>query len=49
MISSILLIFVLLVSILLSPSTISYANRLSMVDEANHRSSHEGITPRGGG
>ena len=36
-------------SLFLSPLTILYANRFSIVDVANHRSSHVGVTPRGGG
>lgn len=44
-----ILIFTLLLSLVLSSLTISYARRLSIVDIANHRSSHAGVTPRGGG
>ena len=45
----ILLLISLLTVALLAPLTILYANRFSIVDVANHRSSHTGITPRGGG
>jgi len=48
--SYLILLFILLLAVVLfSPLTIWYSNRLSMIDVANHRSSHEGITPRGGG
>lgn len=42
-------IIILILSIFIAPVTISYARGLSIVDIANHRSSHIGITPRGGG
>lgn len=44
-----ILIFTLLLSLILSPLTIPYARMLSIMDKANHRSSHVGVTPRGGG
>ena len=40
---------VFILSFFLSPFSIWYSNKLLIVDVANHRSSHEGITPRGGG
>lgn len=44
-----ILAVIFILSFLLSPFTIWYSKKLSMMDIANHRSSHEGITPRGGG
>jgi UDP-N-acetylmuramyl pentapeptide phosphotransferase/UDP-N-acetylglucosamine-1-phosphate transferase len=49
MTDTILLIFVLLMTTLLAPLAVSYAEKLSLMDISNHRSSHIGITPRGGG
>ena len=40
---------VLITSILVVPLTIPYAMKLSIMDVENHRSSHVGTTPRGGG
>ena len=40
---------IFILSFLLSPFSIWYSEKLSMMDVANHRSSHEGVTPRGGG
>ena len=46
---SILLMLVWFAATILAPMTLPYAKRLSLMDISNHRSSHDGITPRGGG
>ena len=44
-----ILVLVFILSYFLSPFTIWYSNKLSMVDIPNDRSSHEVLTPSGGG